>query len=62
MSDGKKTRIHNSAQRTDGVYNRGIDGQKHVTEADRQGRDGHFTDEGQYRRAIDQAVAENSRQ
>ena len=31
-------------------------------EADRQGKDGHFTDEGQYRRAIEQAVADNSRQ
>ena len=38
----------------------GIDGQKHVMEADRQGRDGHFTDEGQYRRAIEQAVADNT--
>ena len=28
----------------------------------RQGRDGHFTDEGQYQRAIEQAVAENTRQ
>jgi len=39
----------------------GIDGQKHVLETDRQGRDGHFTDEGQYRRAIEQAVADNTR-
>ena len=39
----------------------GTDGQEHVVEATRQGRDGHFTDEGQYRRAIEAAVAENSR-
>lgn len=39
----------------------GIDGQKHVMETDRQGRDGHFTEEGQYRRAIEQAVADNAR-
>lgn len=39
----------------------GVDGQKHVLEATQQGRDGHFTDEGQYRRAIEQAVAENER-
>ena len=31
-------------------------------EVEREGRDGHFTDEGQYRRAIEQAVAENTRQ
>jgi len=30
-------------------------------DATKQGRDGHFTDEGQYRRAIEQAVAENKR-
>ena len=39
----------------------GIDGQKHVMDTQRQGRDGHFTDEGQYRRAIEQAVADNTR-
>lgn len=40
----------------------GIDGQKHVyQDVDKKGRDGHFTDEGEYRRAIEQAVAENRR-
>ena len=39
----------------------GVDGQKHVLPAAKQGADGHFTDEGQYRRAIEQAVAENKR-
>ena len=39
----------------------GIDGQTHVMQTDRPGKDGHFTDEGQYRRAIERAVAENSR-
>lgn len=37
----------------------GIDGQTHVMTADRPGRDGHFTDEGEYRRAIEQAVKDN---
>ena len=40
----------------------GVDGQTHVLEATKQGKDGHFTDEGQYRRAIEQAVAENTPQ
>ena len=39
----------------------GIDGQTHVMDGTRPGRDGHFTDEGQYRRAIEQAAAENRR-
>lgn len=39
----------------------GVDGQKHVLPAAKQGADGHFTDEGQYRRAIEQAVAENAK-
>ena len=39
----------------------GIDGQKHVVDAKKQGEDGHFTDEGKYRRAIDAAVVENSK-
>ena len=39
----------------------GRDGQPHVMQADRRGRDGHFTEEGRYRRAIEQAVALNSR-
>ena len=39
----------------------GIDGQKHVMDTERQGRDGHFTDEGQYRRAIEKAVGDNTR-
>ena len=40
----------------------GVDGQTHVLPATKQGRDGHFTDEGQYRRAIEQAVAQNTPQ
>ena len=39
----------------------GKDGQKHTMSRINKGKDGHFTDEGQYRRAIMQAVAENSR-
>lgn len=39
----------------------GVDGQTHVMDADKEGKDGHFIDEGQYRRAIEQAVAENTR-
>ena len=38
----------------------GKTGRKHVEDVDKQGRDGHFTDEGQYRRAIERAVAENT--
>jgi hypothetical protein len=30
-------------------------------ESDKKGKEGHFTDEGKYRRAIEQAVRENSR-
>ena len=39
----------------------GVDGQTHVLEATEHGKDGHFNNEGQYRRAIEQAVAENKR-
>ena len=39
----------------------GIDGHTHVMEGQRQGRDGHFTDEGAYRRAIERALRENGR-
>ena len=39
----------------------GKDGQTHVMRADNRGRNGHFTNEGQYRRAIQQAVALNRR-
>lgn len=39
----------------------GKDGHKHVMSSTKEGKDGHFTDEGQYRRAVEQAVAENSR-
>ena len=37
----------------------GIDGQMHVMPGDKPGKDGHFTKEGSYRRAVEQAVAEN---
>lgn len=36
-----------------------IDGQTHVMDGQRRGRDDHFTDEGAYRRAIERAVREN---
>lgn len=39
----------------------GKDGQTHVMQADKEGRNGHFTDEGQYRRAVEKAVALNRR-
>ena len=39
----------------------GKDGHIHHPPAEKQGKDGHFTDEGQYRRAIEQAVAQNQR-
>ena len=39
----------------------GKDSRKHVMSSDKKGKDSHFTDEGQHRRAIGQAVAENSR-
>ena len=39
----------------------GVDGQKHVMDATKQDKDGHYTDEGRYRRTIEAAVAENSR-
>ena len=39
----------------------GRTGQAHVDEVanDARGEDGHFTDEGEYRRAIDRAIREN---
>ena len=37
----------------------GIDGRTHVMDGQRRGSDGHFTDEGAYRRAIERAVREN---
>ncbi len=57
------TKKHFTIQRGDRIERTvvGKDGQKHTMPADRQGRHGHFTDEGQYRRAIEQAVAENQR-
>ena len=39
----------------------GKDGQEHTLDRIKKGKDGHFTDEGQYRRAIEQAVSQNSR-
>lgn len=47
-----------------GLYERtivGKTGRTHVMDSEHPGRHGHFTNEGQYRRAIDQAVAQNSR-
>jgi hypothetical protein len=40
----------------------GVDGLTHVLSGLRPGRGGRFTDEGAYRRAIEQAVGENGRQ
>ena len=39
----------------------GVTGQAHVDAVPRnkRGRDGHFTDEGEYHRAIERAVREN---
>ena len=39
----------------------GVTGRTHVDEVsnDVRGSDGHFTDEGEYRRAIERAVKEN---
>ena len=37
----------------------GVTGKKHVDRTTKKGRNGHFTDEGRYRRAIDAAVREN---
>ena len=39
----------------------GKDGQTHVQAATKKGKNGHFTDEGQYRRAIEKAVDENKK-
>lgn len=39
----------------------GRNGHAHVLLATQHGRDGHFTDEGEYRRAIERATAENER-
>ena len=51
-------------ERPDGSVERavvGIDGQVHhpPVAGNNRGRDGHFTDEGEYRRAIERAVKEN---
>lgn len=37
----------------------GVRGQTHVMPGHKHGNDGHFTDEGQYRRAIEQSVRNN---
>ena len=39
----------------------GRDGQTHGPTTTEKGKDGHFTDEGQYRRAIEKAIAENKK-
>ena len=39
----------------------GRDGQTNTHRTDSEGRDGHFTDEGQYRHAIERAIERNSR-
>lgn len=58
------TKRHFSILRPDGRTEGtivGRTGQKHPADPTKQGKDGHFTDEGQYRRAIEQAVDENKR-
>ena len=58
------TKRHFSILRPDGSTEGmivGRTGQKHLADPTKQGKDGHFNDEGQYRRAIEQAVAENKR-
>ena len=39
----------------------GKNGQAHVRVATERGKDGHFTDEGQYRRAVEKAVDKNKK-
>ena len=39
----------------------GKDNQTHVLPAAQKGKDGHFTNEGRYRRAIEKAVDENKK-
>ena len=39
----------------------GKNGQAHVRVATERGKDGHFTNEGQYRRAVEKAVDENKK-
>ena len=39
----------------------GKDGRTHMLEATEKGKSRHFTDEGQYRRAIEKAVDENKK-
>ena len=39
----------------------GIDGQTHVMPGQERGKDGHFTSEGPYRRAIEEAIKANRR-
>ena len=57
------TKRHFTIQRRDGLERTvvGATGQTHVEQdIDKRGKDGHFTDDGAYRRAIEQAVAENT--
>ena len=59
------TKRHFSVLRPDGRTEGtivGRTGQKHPADPTKRGKDGHFTDEGQYRRAIEQAVAKNTPQ
>lgn len=38
----------------------GTTGQTHIYDTNRKGRDGHFTDEGPYRRAVERWIDENT--
>lgn len=58
------TKREYTIQRPDGRSERTIVGKtgqeyRYPNPTNKHGKDGHFTDEGQYRRAIEKAVAEN---
>ena len=57
-------KYHFTINRGCGSYERtvvGRDGQVHKDETDKQGKDGHFTNEGPNRRAVEKAVSVNKR-
>ena len=57
-----KSTKHFTIDRGRGKFERtivGRTGRTHMDETDNQGKNGHFTDEGEYRRAIARAVREN---
>ena len=63
-TDNRRTRYFTIARKGRASYELtvvGKDGRVHKLDRDKKGKDGHFTDEGQYRRAIEKAQKENSR-